>query len=51
LNRLKRLRERGMKPKEIAKKLKLGVSIVYRYLETEKKEGFFRRLKSELGLK
>jgi len=49
IEEIKRLRERGIASKEIARKLKLGVSTVYRYLEIKKREGFFKKLKRKLG--
>lgn len=50
IGEIRRLKEEGMEPKEIAKRLKLGVSTVYRYLET-REEGFIKKLKRRLGLK
>lgn len=50
IEEIKRLWERGMTPKEIARELKLDASTVYRYLEIETQEGFFKKLKRKLGL-
>lgn len=51
IEEIKRLRGEGMPVDKIARKLKLGVSTVYRHLQTGKREGFFERLKRKLGLK
>lgn len=51
IEEIKRLWERGMTPKGIARELKLSVSTAYRYLEMGKQEGFFKKLKRTLGLK
>lgn len=51
IEEMRKLKGKGMRPKEIAKSLKLGVSTVYRYLEMGRKEGFIEKLKRKLGLK